>query len=234
MWSSGTLVPVHSWGMPPYNKGTCANLISWFNLPLCSPYSFSCPVWIFVLGFLKKGKCISWKLDTFRDWVQILPHITSENNCGCGPISIPVCAGHKSQACFGACWVDCNSSHEHSDAGAIGCCMAGYRGRTEAVHLPLRRWVRQFRNGPSHSRPPSRGSFLSITLLLLTGDIHPCAQNQHRGYQNSQPQEIKNPESGPHQIRRFKKQQQIVFCKFLVCLLILTPLMWQNVPVFFQ
>lgn len=138
MWSSGTLVPVHSWGMPPYNKGTCANLISWFNLPLCSPYSFSSPVWIFVLGFLKKGKCISWKLDTFRDWVQILPHITSENNCGCGPISIPVCACHKSHACFGACWVDCNSSHEHSYAGAVGCCVAGYRGKTEAVHLPLK------------------------------------------------------------------------------------------------
>lgn len=60
MWNSGTLVPVHSWGMPPCKEGTCANIIQSLNSCFYSPFSFSSRLLNFSAGVLgRKGRAIS-------------------------------------------------------------------------------------------------------------------------------------------------------------------------------
>ena len=130
MWNSGTLVPVHSWGMPPCNEGTCANIIQLLNLGFHSPFSFWSRLWISVPGSGEKGKSNitlqPWGLERPRFRICFMWGQTSS---ACGPASVPICACQKPRAWFGTAghnsfllgsalhWRVCGSGVRHGGRG---------------------------------------------------------------------------------------------------------------------
>lgn len=102
MRNSGTLVPVHSWGMPPCNEGTCANIIQLLNLGFHSLFSFWSSLWISLPGSGENGKSNItlqlWGLERPRCKICFM---WSQTSSACGPTLAAICAWQKPCARFG-------------------------------------------------------------------------------------------------------------------------------------
>lgn len=82
MWNSGTLVPVHSWGMLKCNEGTCASIIQLLH----SGFSFWSCLWISLLGSGEKAMSNitlqPWGLERARFYICLM---WSQTSSTCGP-----------------------------------------------------------------------------------------------------------------------------------------------------